>query len=234
MVMLKNIIDSIGKAKTPEEELLKLHWEMARRDPIDFFRFFCFSCDSHDSANPIKPFPWERPHIQHVARLWQAHPLIIEVKSRQMFQTWEYCGLYLWDCIFNRGRLNFLQSKKEEDAIGDENTGDGLLGRCKFILSHMPGRKLLFPRGSYVLREKKVQFIYNHSTLHAIPEGGEMIRTHTASGLLSDEAAFQDELNEAYTSAIPCIRGGGRITLLSTPNPGPFQLIYEDRLNQYV
>ena len=58
----------------------------------------------------------------------------------------------LYEVITHEGRLDMLQSKREDDAIGDENSGDGLLGRAKFIINHTPCREILYPN---------VQMVYN-------------------------------------------------------------------------
>ena len=158
------------------------------------------------------------------------NPLLILCKSRQMLMTWLFCALAVWDAAFHHGRLIMLQSKREEDAIGDFTTGDGLLGRCKFILNHVPGRRLLGLEYREVFN--KVIFTGHNSTLWAIPQGADIIRQRTASGILSDEAAFQDEFSDAYVAARPCIRGGGWFVALSTANPGFFQRLYQDTIDE--
>lgn len=215
------------------QQLLRVRWELASRDPLEFFRWFCYTCDTHDKTNPIKPFPWHKPHVQYMARLWQNNPLLVIRKSRQMIQTWEFCALSLWDALFNPGRLICLQSKKEEDAIGDETSGDGLLGRVKFMLNHVPGRELLLPKRNYRPMEKSVKFFTRSSTILAIAQGADIIRSHTISGLLSDECGFQDKFHEAYMAAIPCIRGGGWFVALSTANPGFYKALWYDDIASY-
>jgi len=210
-------------------EQLPVRWVLAGRDPLRFLQWFVFTCDQHDQEHPIKPFPYDRPHIQHLTRLWQHNRLLALVKSRQMMQTWLFSALSLWDAMFHAGRLIMLQSKREEDAVGDENVGDGLLGRIKFILNHMPpvpGMPLYQKLGN------RVRFTDNNSTLWAIPQGASIIRQRTASGIFSDEAGYQDEFGDAYVAARPCIRGGGWFTCLSTANPGFFQQLCQDTVRE--
>jgi len=232
-----------------DEKLLRVRWEKARRDPVEFLRHFVFTLDQHDMDCPVKAFPVdERPHTLWVARIWHMlwgrklrvlNPVtgreqlcqgLVMAKSRQVLQTWEFTALCLWDVLFHGGRLVFMQSKREEDAIGDECGGTGLLGRVKFMLHHVPGGKLLLPR--YEERANRLEFPDQRSVLWAIPEGGSIIRTHTASGIFSDECAFQPEFEDAYVSAMPCLRGGGWFAAVSTPDPGFFQELYEDRRGQ--
>jgi len=124
------------------------------------------------------------------------------------------------------GRLIFLQSKREEDAIGNANAATGLLGRTRFILEHLPPD--LQPQ--YKTSANKIEFPTNNSTIWAIPQGPDILRQHTASGILSDEMAFQYLAEDAYTAAIPTIENGGKFTALSTANPGFFQKLFTDQL----
>jgi len=214
-----------------DPEILAIRWEMATRNPIDFMRFWVWSNDSHqepDLGDPVKPFPIERPHLEAFTHLWRNNKLLVIVKCRQVMLTWLFCILNLWLGMFNKGRLIILQSKREEDAIGDSNTGDGLLGRCKFVLNHLP--KAYVPK--YVSRENRIVFPDHNSTIWALPQGGDIIRQRTCSSIFSDEAGVQEEFAEAYAAAIPTIRGGGRFTVLGTANPGYMQLLAEDRISE--
>jgi hypothetical protein len=190
-----------------------------------------WTADQHDKANPLKAFPIRRPYLQDMVRLWIDNPRLVVLKARQMLLTWLFVGLALWDALFHRGRLIMLQSKREEDAVGDETSGDGLLGRAKFIMNHLPLRRELCPE--YTPVGTKILFPRQGSTIWAIPQGGAIIRQRTASGILSDEAAFQPEFGDAYTAAQPCVRGGGWFVALSTADlsdGGAFRRLYEDRL----
>jgi len=221
------------------ETRLGAWWELAKRDPHVFQERFVFTLDTHEKDDPIKAFPAERPHLWHMTELWLRNPLLVICKSRQMMMTWLFCTLALWDAMMHPGRLIMLQSKREDDAIGDENSGDGLLGRCKAILNNLPGSQFLndqdvrLPDGHTAhKRGNRIQFSHN-STLWAIPQGAAIIRQRTASGILSDEAAFQEEFSNAYTAALPCIRGGGWFVAVSTPHPGFFQHLYQDTLPEW-
>jgi phage FluMu gp28-like protein len=47
----------------------------------------------------------------------------------------------------------------------------------------------------------------NGSTIMAIAQGAEKMRSYTFSAILSDEMGFQDKAEEAYTAALPTIEG---------------------------
>ena len=217
--------------------MLQVRWERARRDPLAFLRWFCWTLDQHDTVTPVKPFPVDKPQIEPMVRLWQDNRLLSIVKCRQVVMTWLFSALSLWDCLFHRGRLSMMQSKRLEDAIGDETSGDGPLGRAKFMLHHIPAPSLLLPeyRRERDCKSERIQLRRQNSTLWAIPQGGAIIRQRTASGIFSDEAAFQPECSDAYIAARPTIRGGGWYVSLTTADladGGHTRALHEDTLDQ--
>lgn len=168
-----------------------------------------------------------------MAESWLRNPLLAVKKSRQMLMTWLFVALGLWDAMFHPGRLIMFQSKRLDDAIGDETAGDGLLGRAKFIMHHLPGRELLLPE--YEPKRQtfdRIKFRSHNSTIWAIPQGADIIRQRTASGILSDEAAFQDQFASAYGAAMPCVRGGGWVVALSSAHPGFFERLHAGQLDE--
>jgi hypothetical protein len=191
---------------------------------------FVFTLDQHepDPRRKVKPFPVDRLYLLKLVRLWEQDRLIVVCKPRQMIITWLCCVLAVWDVIFHSGRLVILQSKKLEDAVGNRFTATGLLGRCQFILDHIPYRELLLPK----MEDKTESLTFSHNSgLLPIPMGGEMIRQHTASGWVCDEAAFQAEFEAAFTAAQSCLRGGGWALVVSTADlsdGGFFKRLYKD------
>lgn len=137
-----------------------------------------------------------------------------------MLMTWLISACYLWDTQFHQGRLNFFQSKKEEDA-------DRVVQRAWFVYERQPQWiKSMFP-AEYTFGH--IKFKQAHSEIWGVPQGGDQIRSHTASGIFSDEMAFQPEAEDAYTGALPTIKGGGRFTGVSSANPGFFHYLVENR-----
>ncbi len=193
---------------------LMARWELARRDPMYFFRYFAFTNKPEGRLNVVTPFPADRPHIMHLTRLWQENPLLAICKSRQMIVTWWASGLLVWDGLFHDNRLLMAQAKRQDDAIGDEHTGDGLLGRAKFMLRHIPLARALGVEAD--IRSDMIVFPRRHSTIWAIPQGAAIIRQRTASGIVSDEAAFQEEFEDAVTASLPAVRSGGWFLAIST------------------
>jgi hypothetical protein len=61
-----------------------------------------------------------------MVRLWQSSHMNLWERSRQIMASRTLCALYLHDAQFRTNRLNFIQSKKEEDS-------GALVQRCFFI-----------------------------------------------------------------------------------------------------
>jgi len=212
-------------------KILAARWEQARRNPEEFLRWFVWTMDAHDKARPVKRFPWERPHLRAVTQLWLHNPLLSICKSRQMLMTWLFAALCLWDAL-HPGQFIVMQSKRLDDAIGNEAVGDGPLGRAKFILHHIPGQAMLglVEGWDYVCTSAEITFPRLNSAILAMPQGGNIVRQRTPSGILSDESQYQEEFEAAYTAARPCIRGGGWFVSLSTANPGAANDLHNDKL----
>ena len=224
-----------GMSRRVEVQRVRARWEWARRDPIPFLRWFTWTLDQHapEGTDPLRPFPWQRPHIQTIVRIWQHNRLLSIRKSRQMVMTWLFAALSLWDALVHKGKLIMLQSTRLEDAVGDESSGDGPLGRAKVVLNNIPYREMVLPWYDPRKHKRETRLVFKpiHSTIWAIPQGAHVIRQRTASGILSDESHFQDEFGNAYAASAPCIRGGGWFVSLSTAHPGAANDLHEDRLD---
>ena len=185
--------------------------------------------DEHDPTVEAKPFP-DKVNIRALVDFWLGgwNRTNAVPKSRQMLVSWTLCALYQHDAQFGINRLNFIQSKKEEDS-------DRLVQRCFFIWQHQEQwLRELYP----------AEYCYCHlrfyrpgqreglaySEIWGIPQGGDIIRQHTGSALLIDEAAFQPDLEAAKGAAEPMLKGGGRLDMVSSANPGYFEDLVEDRV----
>jgi len=159
--------------------------------------------------------------------MWLRERLLLVPKSRQLMMSWLFTTLYLWDTIFHEARMTFFQSKKAEDA-------DDILKRSKFVWDNLPKfLKRYYRNGQFFTLQCNPQHNGQHvsgkmifpdinSEIRAIPEGGDVIRMHVASGILSDEMAFQAEAKSAYTAAKPTISNKGRFTGISTAEHSTF------------
>ena len=213
--------------RTPRSAADEQEYRKCAADAEYWFFTHARSRDEHDPDCESKPFP-QKEYLHELVRFWLANRLNLYEKSRQMMASWTLCALYLWDANFGMNRLNFIQSKKEEDS-------DRLVQRCYFIWEHQP---------EFIKRTCPAEYSYCHlrfykphqkgglpySEIWGIPQGGDVIRQHTGSCLLIDEAAFQPDLEASIGAAQPMLKGGGRLDVVSSAEPGYFQELVEDRV----
>jgi hypothetical protein len=214
------------KKVAADPKLQDVEWWLCHDDPYYFLTHWALTLDTHDPENPIKPFP-DKEYIKILVDLWMKERLLLIPKTRQMMLSWIIVGLYLWDTQFHKGRLTFFQSKKADDA-------DALIRRAKHIWDQEPRfLKRYYEDGKfYELKanpqhkglhvEGKLLFPSIYSEIRGIPEGGDVIRMHTASGIMSDEMAFQPAASEAWTAARPTVSSKGRFTGISTAEDNTF------------
>jgi len=203
-----------------DTRLQDIEWANCHDNPYYFLTNWARTLDVHDAADPIKTFP-EKEYLKILVDIWLKNPLLLVPKSRQMMMSWLFTTLYLWDTIFHEARMTFFQSKKAEDA-------DDILKRSKFVWDNLPKflKRYYQQGGFYELKcnpQHKGQHVTGkmifpdiNSEIRAIPEGGDVIRMHVASGILADEFAFQPEARSAYGAAKPTISAKGRFTAIST------------------
>ena len=218
-------VEYLQKLKN-DRRLQDLEWFNCQEDPYYWLINWAKTLDVHDNVEPIKPFP-DKEYIKILVDLWLKTQLLLVPKSRQMMMSWLFTALYLWDTQFHTARMTFFQSKKAEDA-------DDILKRSKFIWDNEPNFLKRYYEGGKFYELKcnpqhngqhvsgKMMFPQINSEIRAIPEGGDVIRMHVASGILSDEMAFQAEAKNAYTAAKPTISSKGRFTGISTAEHGTF------------
>ena len=180
-------------------------------EPYHWLTTYAKTLDTHNPSEPVRTFP-KKDYIHRMSEVWLAEQILFVMKSRQIMATWTFVALYCWACLFLQNQLVFFQSKREEDAVGEEEVAAGLLGRALVIFKHLPPWMAPTPTGPY----NKLIVPGRSSMIWAVPEGGDIMRSHTASGILSDEATSQPEFRHAYTGARPTIQGGGRLTVLSS------------------
>lgn len=113
----------------------------------------------------------------------------------------------------HRHRDIYFVSKKEEEA-------NELIKRAAFIFESIPEE--VWPKELRPATHQKQNHLYFpqiQSAIHAVAQGADQLRAHTASGIFMDEFAFWERGHETYTASKPTIEGGGRVTIVSTPPP---------------
>lgn len=202
------------------QKLKDLEWSKCYNDPYYWMTNWVRTLDSHDPESPEKPFP-EKEYLKILVDKWLSTKILLVPKSRQMMVSWVFAALYLWDTQFHFGRLNFFQSKKADDA-------NDLVKRAKQMYDNQPKFLKRFYKNRefsdlIVNPQNQGNHVYNllsfpdiKSEIRGVPEGGDVVRMHTLSGILADEAAFQPEMESSYTALKPTLSSGGRFTCVST------------------
>lgn len=177
-------------------------------------QLYVWTRDEYDQTNPVKPFP-DEPALRELLDEIHNGPQQVTCigKSRQLTVTWLVVAYFLWWARFKPNQLLFIQSKKEEDAANLVFNKEPGMGRASFIEENLPWWMKLATNPSY-----GILLFPNGSKLWGIPQGGDIIRSYTGSGLFSDEAAFQPFAREAYRAAKACCR---KIVMVSSAEVPP-------------
>jgi len=166
-----------------------------------------WTLDPVDLANPVKPFP-AQPWLEKIVREWEEHKLILLPKSRRMMISWLMIYLHLWLAMWHPGVNAFMVSDSERKSAD-------LIEKADFIFRHIPDSVMLKPK----IKRKQclIEFPGLDSYLMGIPEGENQLRQYTATALFFDEFALWERPMESLAAAKPCITGGGRLAIVSTP-----------------
>lgn len=182
---------------------------------------YIYTLDGIDLSAPIKQFPIS-PYLKCATDLWMKEKLTAWPKSRRMIMSWMATWWHLWLAMFHEGVAVYVQSETEKKS-------DELIDRAEFIRSHIPSSELVLPK----LKGGKKTYCSMvwpglYSQILGVAQGANQLRGPTASALLMDEVAFWEQCRASITAAKPTIEGGGRITLISSANPGFFKDIVFD------
>ena len=209
--------------------LQEIEWRLCKEDPYYFLTTWSRTLDNHyaDGEDPMKTFP-EKDYIKFFIDSWLKYKILLIPKSRQMMLSWLCVGVYLWDTQFHKARFTCFQSKREEDA-------DELVKRLKQIWDNEPQFLKRYYNDDWTFVELKPNpqnrghHVYCKFELPDIqsrvlwlPQWWDIVRMLTLSWMLCDEAAFQPEMDAAYTALKPTLSSWGRVTLVSTAQEWTF------------
>lgn len=184
-----------------------------------FCRFVRTKDEQADGSFSVRPFPTrlEKAYVWAVMDALRSEKLVMFEKSRQLLLTWTVCVFILWVAKFQANRLIFVQSKKEEDAANLVFNQEPNRARISFIENNLPE----YLRSNAGFSYGKMAFP-NGSLIWGVPEGGDILRSYTASIVFSDELAFQDEAEAAWGACRPMIGGRGQFIGVSTARAGAY------------
>lgn len=187
-------------------------------------------------AEPVEPRPdcvcgGCGNYVHHVVNMWylvglQEHDRsFLIAKSRRLFITWAMLGVHWWLARYRPGTLVAVVARKlgENESQGSAE----LVRRIKWMERHLP------PHAVRPVVEEgfgRIRWPGINSEIVAIGQGADQMRQYTVTAAFCDECAFWEEAEGTYAAAIPTLQGGGRLTMVSTANPGFYECLVHDRL----
>lgn len=200
--------------------------DQSARDGLFWLRFVK-TRDEADGEETVKPFPL---HLGYVKELWailDRDSKIVIAKSRQMLVSWILAAFAVHRARYRPHQAIYWQTKKEEDAIAMVCMPEGgVMGRCQFIEANLPP----WMKVKYKPSEGRLQYP-NGSIIQSLAGGADKIRGKTASLIIEDEMAYQDDQPGVYTAVMPLVQKGAKIVFVSTPNGSAnmFATVYHGR-----
>ena len=178
-------------------------------------RYFLQNCvytkDEHDKKNPVKKFP-DFAYIEDVVNVWETEDRLLIKKSRQVLLTWIMVAIHTW-LAWNRSNAVIIFQSDKEDKVKEI-----LLDRSEFIIRHL-SEEVKFLMGEVFFGALMFKFLKNGSRIIGTPAGADVIRSFTATAILSDEMAFQEKQEETLAGSLQSVTDGGKFTGISTIYP---------------
>lgn len=136
--------------------------------------------------------------------------LVIILKARQLGISWICCWYALWLCLFQPGKVVLCFSKGQSEA-------NELLRRIKDLYDRLPD--WMRQAGPVLIKDNTEELVWaNGSRVRSLPASQGAGRSHTASLVILDEAAFLQFAGQLYTALKPTIDAGGQLVIISTAN----------------
>ena len=200
--------------------------ETARRYVNDPYLFLVECVQTLDQAKQaIRPFP-DKEYLRYLTALWLKEPQLLVEKSRRMIVTWVMVALHYWMFRFRPGSKIGFMARKEGKS---ESEGSAeLVWRAWFIHQHLPP---VLPPLDVEYHFCRLYSPSTHAEIIGLGEGADQARQHTFSAVFADEMGFWTWARETYNALRPTLEGGGRLTCVSTANPGFFDTLVHDQLN---
>lgn len=165
-----------------------------------------------------------RNYLHHLTNTWFAQKRITIPKSRRLLTSWTIIALHNWLARYRSGQvIAFVSQKQGENE--DEGAAE-LVKRSRFIDDHLPATVMPYETARTWCR---TVYPHNGSVILGIAQGQNQLRQLAITAWFGDEFAFWERAGETYAASIPALEGGGRVTLVSTPNPGFMrQLVFDE------
>jgi len=171
--------------------------------------------DESDEQTPYKPFPLDKPYLHSLTVDLTKHRVVLLNKSRQMMVSTLCCLLLYWTLLFRPGRRMLVSKQTESLAV--ELIRDKIRGvhertpvwfQQRYSISRTPANRIDCKQtDGYILA------VAQNAAVGAMRGG-------TASIVLIDEAAFQDQFPEMMQAAGPMASRVWAVTTANIGNPG--------------
>jgi len=213
-----------------------------------FARFLkdCVWTIDEAGGGEVRKFPWGKGEdgrswtqiwLEMEDALLRSRLLMVE-KSRRVLASWYVCAFDIWLAaggqdprwVNEKGQPVLMRSDRNRQIVVAARKAEGLAGsewfierRIKTILDQFEihGRHLWpdFPEWKWTCGE--VAFDTN-SRITGVPQGSDQLRGAGITHAHLEEVAFWERAKASITGALPVIRGGGHVTLITTANVGSY------------
>lgn len=173
---------------------------------------------------PIRPTV-VKDYFEPIYNAWLTEPFIVCEKSRDMMATWLFSFLFTWGVLYKEGQQYVFQS---DDT---EKTRELVEKRAFFIWDHQPDFLKNVHPAKFEVGLSKGGRLYVpslSSEIIGLAQGADQIRYLHPAGIFIDEGAFHAKLEYTVGAVKPAIQKGGRISIVSSVNPGFFQALSQD------
>jgi hypothetical protein len=164
-------------------------------------------------------------YLHHLVNVWYTTPRLLVPKSRRLLVTWTLLACHWWLARYRPGTFVAIVARKLGTS---ESEGSAeLVRRVKWLEAHLPPH---VARPAVEERFGGVRWPEIDSEIVAVGQGADQLRQYTVTAIFADECAFWEEAEGTYAASLPTIQGGGRLTMVSSANPGFFAVLVHDRL----
>ncbi len=176
----------------------------------EFIDSYVIIDDAQDHGDGVGTMPFKLWAAQaELLAAMDAEPRLLILKARQLGISWLCCAYALHMCLFKPNRLVLTFSIGQEEA-------NEMMRRITAMYDRLPDAiKVAHPIAKRNTEEIAWQ---NGSAIHALPSRKSAGSGYTASLIILDEFAKNENASKLYTAVKPTIDGGGKMIILSTAN----------------
>jgi hypothetical protein len=184
--------------------------ERCRSDPLFFIDNFCKVKHPKAGVLPFKTWTYQR----RVVAASRKHRFIITKKPRQTGISKIAGAITLHNGMFNNYSKNLIVSRKDEDAM------DFLNDNVKFQYFNLPGwmHGVWGEPNTIAVKDNEHELVLrrNGSEIRSLTSNPQVLRSHSSSLNVIDEAAFIQGAGEMWAAGWPTMTHGGRAIVIST------------------